>query len=194
MIDHELSAGVDGCEADHEGVGERPGLAAEIADIFDPNTYLLENFSFHRLFQGFSRFHKASQDAVNSRGKVAGSSHEQLAAALYQDDNRRRQAGKMEQTALGTFFGPLGFPAPEGNSATPAKSMSPVPVYDLHSPAGKPEEVLIHAPVYLTQTFKSHPFWRHGPFGKVHCITEMSVELAQVVLGYSRDSQFYKIH
>jgi hypothetical protein len=100
----------------------------------------------------------------------------------------------MEQAAPGTLFGPFGFPRFERSSAAATESMSPIPLYDLHGPAGQPEQVLIQAAVYFAQTFKGHPFGRQRLFGKVHCIGGVSIELAQEVLGYKRYSQLGKIH
>lgn len=120
---------------------------------------------------------------------MAGSGHKQFMASLHQDDDRRGKAGKMEQATLRTLFGPFCFPEPEGDAASTAEAMSPVPLCNLHRTGGQPEKILIQAPVYFAQTFKSHPFRCHRPFREVHGITGVPVKLTQIVLVSERQSQ-----
>jgi hypothetical protein len=59
--------------------------------------------------------------------------------ALDKDDNRRRKAGEVEKTALGTLFGPFNRTHPHPTSASAAKLVCLIPVQDLHCTASQAE-------------------------------------------------------
>src|SRR2546421_8904003 len=54
-VDDDLAAGVLGGEADHQRVGEGPGLAAEVAHVVDLDARLLADLARHRFLQRLAR-------------------------------------------------------------------------------------------------------------------------------------------
>src|SRR3972149_5195413 len=89
-------------------MGEGPGLTSEIFYVLDLYSHLLLHLSHHGLLQRLTRLNKSSENTVHPRHKMTGSRQKQLIASLDKNNDRRSQARKMEQTTLGTFFGPFG--------------------------------------------------------------------------------------
>ena len=58
-----------GREPNHQRIGERPGLAAEIADIADVNAHFLKDLALGALFQRLTGLDKAGDYAVATWGK-----------------------------------------------------------------------------------------------------------------------------
>src|SRR5690606_21163198 len=50
--------------ADHQRIGEGPGLAGMIDDAAEPDARLLEGFAPYRVLDGFARFDEASKRRV----------------------------------------------------------------------------------------------------------------------------------
>ena len=73
VIQDNFTPRIGGCETEHEGMGKRPRLVAEIADIFDANPGFFAHFPDEGFFQRFPRVHETGKDAVDAGGKMAGS-------------------------------------------------------------------------------------------------------------------------
>jgi hypothetical protein len=102
-IDFDFSARVLRGKGDHKGVGERPGLASEIADIFNVDPRLFFYFACYRFFEGFSRFNKTGDDAIKFFLKPARAGKEHFVIFLYKNNYGRRNAGEHGKGACGAL-------------------------------------------------------------------------------------------
>ena len=102
IVDTDLAAGEGGMEAQHQGVRERPGLAAEIAQILHLDAGLFHDFPVHRLLPAFTAFHKARQ-AMQRRMDQSISDHAEQ-ETLYDkpriDKNKLRITGPFSVEAV----------------------------------------------------------------------------------------------
>ena len=66
----ELAARVLGVEAEHQGVGEGPGLAAQVAQGAKAHPHLLVHLAMHRLLHRLAGLHEARQCAEPPLGST----------------------------------------------------------------------------------------------------------------------------
>ena len=90
-----------GHEADHQRMGEGPGLAAEVADVGDRDPDLLADLADHRLLQRLAGLHEAGEGAVDAGREMGRAGEEDLVSALDAHDHRRRDAGEVLEAAGG---------------------------------------------------------------------------------------------
>src|SRR5690606_9403626 len=76
----QLAAGVLRAERDHQRVGERPALAAEVAQPVDLDADLLAHLAAHGFLDGFAGLEEACERAVHVRAEVDATPQQQLAA------------------------------------------------------------------------------------------------------------------
>jgi hypothetical protein len=81
-----------------------PRLTAEVLNILHCQTDLLLDLPHHSPFEWFTRLYKPGENAIHARKKVARSGKQKFVVALDKNDDCRSEAGKVEQTALDTFF------------------------------------------------------------------------------------------
>jgi hypothetical protein len=113
---------------------------------------------------------------------VAGSGQKQFVASLDKNNDRRGQTRKMEQTALRTFFCSFRAFRIQGDSASAAIAVGPVPIDDLNCPGCDPEQVFIQTAVQLEQAFEGHACRWIRTFSDFGSITRSAVEPTQIVL------------
>ena len=64
LLENQLASGVIGEEADHELMGEWPGLRGVIADVGDIQSGLLFHLTVHGALKTFPRLDKSGNEAV----------------------------------------------------------------------------------------------------------------------------------
>src|SRR6185437_1650736 len=108
-------------------MGERPGLAAKIADIRHRDPQFLANLARYRLLQGLARLHEPGRRTVHAFGEVLPPGQQDFLASRYLHDDRRRQPGVGEMAAPGTAHGPFAGHRLGGGTTLTAKAVRPVP-------------------------------------------------------------------
>ena len=99
LLRADLSRVPVGHEADHQRVRERPGLAAEVADVPHLDPHLLAHLAGDRLLQRLARLDETGERAVDAGGEVGGAGEQELLPALDAHDHGRRDAGELLQAA-----------------------------------------------------------------------------------------------
>ncbi|CFW49278.1 Uncharacterised protein [Bordetella pertussis] len=118
-------------------MGERPGLAAEIAQVAHAQADFLLHLAVHRVLDAFADFDEAGQRRIAGRGVARMASQQDVLAALDQHHHGRRDAGVGVQPARGALQAQLVPGMLHGGGADAAVAMGAHPFGDLEGPAGQ---------------------------------------------------------
>ncbi|MNN64489.1 hypothetical protein D3C81_1799300 [compost metagenome] len=140
----DLAAFVVCDKADHQGMGEGPLLAAEIADIGHGNPNLLFCFPADAVLQCLSRLHEACDETVHIIGKMLGPGEEYLPVLEDDGNYRRRQSGKAHTSASRAQQGMLLGRRNGFGAAGAAKAVGKPKCCQLHSPTCQMEQPFVH--------------------------------------------------
>src|SRR5690606_14314747 len=142
LVTRDLAAERLGEEADHQGGGDRPGLAGKIAYATDADAGLLEDLAPHRVLERFARLHEAGKARIHAR-REAGLTPEQAALTVDREhDGHRVGARKVRRATLRAVAAPAGIGHLREGSAQSAEAVRPVPVDKAAGLSGCPELVL----------------------------------------------------
>src|SRR5258708_18853166 len=95
----DLAAGVLRREANHQRVGERPRLAAKVANVAQLEGDFLANLARDGLFERFAWLDEAGQHAEEAVSKGSIARQQELVAPLNEHDHRGAESGKAEPAA-----------------------------------------------------------------------------------------------
>src|SRR5262249_6619384 len=135
-VDADLAGGVAGGEADHELVRERPGLAAEVAQVADLDPRFLVDLARDRLLPPLARLDEAGQHAEDRLSEGAVARQQDAILALDAHDHRRAEPREAQLPAARALHGALGL-GPHGRlAAAAAEAVAALPLHDLAGAAG----------------------------------------------------------
>src|SRR6185436_600222 len=127
-VDAQLAARVLGGETDHQRVGERPRLAAEVAHLAELDAHLLADLAAHRLLERLAGLHESRERAVEPGRQVVAAAEQHAVAAPHQNDDRRRDAREAGQLAARATPRQLVGQLLAGGAAAPTEAVSAPPL------------------------------------------------------------------
>ena len=152
VVDANLPSCVEGGEADHEAVRERPGLASEIAYVLDLDPHLFPYLPVHGFFHALSGLDKTGEDAVERLDEpVRTRARRSLLFPFDKDDYGRRDAGELDALAVGAFLRPLLLPESQLPTAAAAIAQIPVPSDQMDGRLGQLEEAGLQCAVKVPE-------------------------------------------
>lgn len=122
-VDPELAPRILADEPEHQRVGERPWLGADVREVLHPHATLLGELALHCVLECLARLNEAGDRRVHSRGKPRGASKQALVAPPDQDDHRWREPWVDRRAAACTDTGVFGLAR---NRPAPAPPTEPV--------------------------------------------------------------------
>ena len=167
-------------EADHERVGERPGLAREVADVGDLDADLLLEFARHALLERLAGLDEAREHAVEAAREALCARQQDLVASRDAHDDGRRQARERGVAADRAAARALARRVLGRRAAAPAVEVRAIPLDELRGAAGQRPEVLVDAAVEVAQRAERHAGRRLVVVRQLGRTTGDAVELAEV--------------
>jgi branched-chain amino acid aminotransferase len=137
-VDADLAAGVFGGEADHQRVGERPRLAADVAHVGDLDPHLLTDLAADRLLERLARLDEAGERAEEPRRQVVAAPEEHPVAPPHEDDHRRRDAREAGEATPRAAPCELARGLLAGGAAAAAETVGAAPFEDVEGAHGEP--------------------------------------------------------
>ena len=142
---------VFGSEAQHEGVGEWPALASEVAYVLDLDLHLFHDFPPDCILCALAALHKACDNAVAAVGEPDIVGQEQLVSLGHSCDYSRRENWVVDAAASGADLGPFCLGIFHGGTAAWAELPAFMPAADMESAAYYCEHLPAHCSVELAE-------------------------------------------
>ena len=133
-------------KAQHERIGERPALAAEVSDILDFYTHLFHDFTPDGILGAFAALHEACDYTVSAIGEPYIMGKEKLVSFGNSCNYRRRENRIVYTAALGAHLGPFGPGILHGGTAGWAEFPAFMPAADMKGTSDYSE----HLPPYCS--------------------------------------------
>ena len=144
-------------EAQHQGRGEGPGLASEVADAADLYPDLLADLADHRLLQALPRLDEPRKDAVSLCGHAPVVRQKKPSVPFHGDDDRRVQGGVEDPAAARATQAPVLLSGPQQRGAGRAEAHGTAPVHVLIGRAGAGKGLLPETVPYGAQVQPLRP-------------------------------------
>src|SRR5262249_6174051 len=151
----DLAGGVARDKADHQLVGERPGLAAEVANAVDLEPDFLFYLAGDGFLERFARLDEAREHAEEAirEGPIAGE-QELVRAPPNEHDDGWTESREAEQSAARAQLGALGRRMDGRLAAPTAEPMRLIPDQDLSGATGDCVVLIRESTVECPQAFE----------------------------------------